>query len=109
MLRLDCKTRWTSLLTMLKDFYEFLPEIKFALSKLKETFELTEDDIVMMKELIDILSVLEWMTLKLCQRDASLLSLEHNVAFAINQFRKIGTPMADIVRENFEKRCVIMN
>ena len=47
------------------------------------------------------------MTLKLCQRDASLLSLEHNVAFAIMKFRKIDTPMAHIVRENFEKRFVI--
>ena len=89
---------------MLKDFYEFLDEIRYALQKLGKPFDLDQNDIAMIKELIDILSVLEWITLKLCQRDANLLTLEHNVAFAMMKFRKIDTEMAQIVLENFEKR-----
>ena len=55
---LDCKTRWTSLKKMLKDFLDHWLYL-FACETIGRPFELSNEDIEKLKELSNILSIFE--------------------------------------------------
>ena len=56
---LDCKTRWNSLLQMLKRFYELRKEVKIAMVQLDQHFDISNEELVRIKELCDALAPIE--------------------------------------------------
>ena len=56
---LDCKTRWNSLLQMLKRLYELRKEVKIAMVQLDQHFDISDDELVRIKELCDALAPIE--------------------------------------------------
>jgi len=79
---LDCKTRWESLLQMLKRFYELRKEVKIAMVPLEEQFDLSDEELVSIKEMCDALAPIEMAVEYLCKEDADLLLAEKVAEFA---------------------------
>ena len=75
-LKLDVKTRWSSLIEMLRRFYEAHVKIRKAMDICKKNFDLSYAELELMKELIDVLSPLEYAVKILCSNSATLLTAE---------------------------------
>ena len=106
-LKVDCVTRWGSLIDMLRRFLKIHLSIRNACSSFKEdTFDITEQEIKMIKNLCDTLEPIEFVVKRLCQENASLLEAEKVVAFAFQRLRKLNTALSFDVFEKFEARIL---
>ena len=103
-LQLDCKTRWNSLLSMLERFYELRKEIKMALVQLDIQFELTEDDMMIIKELCDALAPIKVAVEALSSEDADILLAEKVIAFTLKKLGEQGTKIGQDLKNRFEAR-----
>ena len=103
-LQLDCKTRWNSLLSMLERFYELRKEIKMALVQLDIQFELTEEDMMIIKELCDALAPIKVAVEALSSEDADILLAEKVIAFTLKKLCEQGTKIGQELKSRFEAR-----
>lgn len=100
-LQLDCKTRWNSLLSMLERFYELRKEIKMALVQLDIQFELTEEDMMIIKELCDALAPIKVAVEALSSEDADILLAEKVIAFTLKKLCEQGTKIGQELKSRF--------
>ena len=78
---LDCKTRWNSLLQMLKRFYELRKEVKIAVVQLEKLFDISDEELVRIKELRYAPAPIEMVVECRCKEDADLLLAEKVTEF----------------------------
>ena len=78
---LDCKTRWNSLLQMLKRFYELRKEVKIAMVQLEQLFDISDEELVRIKELRYAPAPIEMAVECRCKEDAGLLLAEKVTEF----------------------------
>ena len=52
---LDTKIRWNSLLYMLRRFYKLRKEVKMALVRMEKEFPFTEEELNVIKELLEVI------------------------------------------------------
>jgi len=67
---------------MLKRFYELRKEVKIAMVPLEEQFDLSDEELVSIKEMCDALAPIEMAVEYLCKEDADLLLAEKVAEFA---------------------------
>ena len=78
---LDRKTRWNSLLQMLKRFCELRKEVKIAMVQLDQHFDISDEELARIKELCDALAPIEMAVEYHCKKDADLLLAEKVTEF----------------------------
>ena len=78
---LDCRSCWNSLLQMLKPFYELHKEVMIAMVQLEQLFDISDEELVRIKELCDALAPIEMAVEYLCKDDADLLLAEKVTEF----------------------------
>ena len=100
----DCKTRWNSLLKMLRRFYELRKEIKVAMMQLEQEFEFSNDELERIKELCEALAPIEMVVEYLCTENAVLLLAKKVVMFTLKKLREQCAEMSKILQEQFEIR-----
>ena len=101
---LDCKTRWNSLLQMLKRFYELRKEVRIAMVQLDQHFDVSDEELVRIKELCDALTPIEMAVEYLCREDAELLLAEKVTQFTTKKLRDIETSISLELAEVFQAR-----
>lgn len=89
-LKLDVKTRWNSLCTMIRRFQLLAESVNKALNDLNlETF--AEQEIILLQEALDILTPVETAVLELSKNDASLITAEGVFKFLFEKLEEINS------------------
>lgn len=103
-LSIDVKTRWNSLLNMLKRFYELRKEIRLALAQLDMDFPFSSVEMALIKELIDALEPLEFALKSLSSRKIHLAEVDNICCFVKKKVEDLGTGVAGELKNSFVLR-----
>ena len=103
-LLLDVRTRWNSLVKMIRRFLLLEKEVRHALLDISKPFDFSSGELKDLKDLADALEPLEVATNALSTRDATLVTAETVIEFTIETFEKLQSPIADDLKEAFIKR-----
>ena len=74
---------------MLKRFYELRKEVKIATVQLEQHFDISDEELVRIKELYDALASIEMTIEYLCKEDADLLFAEKVTEFTAKNLRDL--------------------
>ena len=97
-LYIDCKTRWGSLLKMLKRFLEVLDQVHHVLVDFKmnvDTFIPSKTEIEIIKPVVQALSIVDSAGRKLGARKATLASADAIFEFMIGRLSTLNSPFAN--------------
>ena len=105
----DCKTRWNSLLHMLKRFLLLKNELQKALLDHGQLEEfLTNDEVERLKDLVDVLETMEIGSVNISTNDSSLLDADQVMEFTLEKLQdnqsSIGRKMHELLLKRFEER-----
>ena len=103
---LDCPTRWNSLHTMLERFLKIQKQVKYALQHMEYEYDLDDNDIAKIEDLVRALEPLKDASLALCRRDATLLDAEITIEMTIEALDELNTTISQELKESFIKRVV---
>lgn len=81
--KLDCKTRWNSLLNIIEVFYKIRIPIKKALIDIRSEIQFSEIEFKMLAELIDSLLPIKLAVEAICRRDANLITADAAINFML--------------------------
>ena len=82
---LDVRTRWNSLLHMLRKFYDLRKEVKLALIENNYEFDFSSQELEKVKEICDVLSPIEWAVMELSKENSDLLQAEKIIGFTASK------------------------
>ena len=91
---LDCKTRWYSMMDMVKRFLAIHKPIKQAMLLMDKGFDFDPNDLQDLTDLCNALEPLKKASLKLCDRDATLWSSERIMDFTLSELESQDTNIA---------------
>ncbi len=103
-LKLDCKTRWSSLLDMCDRFCVLEKPIRKALVDVGDGLNIEEEELSIVLEIVDALKPVKAAVEALCRRDASLLTADAILSFAMNQLQQQNTGLSVALFDALEKR-----
>jgi hypothetical protein len=87
-LKLDCKTRWNSLLEMLGTFQRLRIPIQKALIDVKQPSIVTDADFIIIHDIVASLAPVKILVEALCTRDTTFLSADAALKFCIGELDK---------------------
>lgn len=102
-LLLDIKTRWNSLITMLKRFLQIKDPVNKTLNDLGQQ-QISEENISILKELLDVLAPLEIAIKELSKNSATLLTAEGVYKFIFESLDKFQTNLSKNLSIQIKKR-----
>ena len=103
-MKIDCKTRWSSLNEMIKRFLRFVPEVEMATKNLKREWNFQEEDIVLLSQLSRALEVMAVAVNELSAKNVTLCSAEIIYKYTMDKLERQNTPIATELCEAFKKR-----
>ena len=89
---------------MLKRFYELRKEVKIAMVQLEQHFDISDEELVRIRELCDALAPIEMAVEYLCKEDADLLLAEKVTEFTARKLRDLETSISLALVELFQAR-----
>ena len=93
---LDCKTRWNSLMTMMKRFLELSNCIEKALidcfSSDQRSLFPSPNELKLTHDLVQVLELIEVCVKGICRRDSNLYKAERAIDFSIHELKKLNSP-----------------
>jgi hypothetical protein len=101
---LDCKTRWSSLFSMLHRFMQVRNPIQKALVDLRMSALVSDEECVTVQETVSALEPVKLAVEALCRRDTTLLSGEAAIKFCVLQLRKQKSELATSLVAALRKR-----
>ena len=101
---LDVRTRWNSLLHMLRKFYDLRKEVKLALIENNYEFDFSSEELEKVKEICDVLSPIEWAVMELSRENSDLLQAEKIIGFTVSKLQSLNTPLSKILLDSFLAR-----
>lgn len=102
-LQLDCKTRWSSLFSMVQRFCLLKNCIKKALIDLNLEF-LVENEYQVIKHLTEILEPVKLTVEALCRQDMNLLKADIAFKFLIEELERQSSPLSNDLKKSIETR-----
>lgn len=93
-LKLDCKTRWNSLLEMLSTFLRLRGPIQKALIDLKQSSLVSDTDWDVIRDIVSSLEPVKVVVEALCRRETSLLSADAALKLCLDELRSNGSDLA---------------
>ena len=103
---LDCKTRWSSLVTMLERTIKIKLSIQKALLDLGEDIYLSDQEIAVMSSIVEALNPIKIALEALCRRDTNLITAEATVKFLLEDIQKSNTHYHAQILEALSQRMV---
>lgn len=100
---LDCKTRWSSLLAMIKRFDKLQNCVRKALIDLKSDIVFSDEELKTVKTLIEILLPVKLAVEALCREDANLLTAITTLEFLLANIGS-GSVLHDKMKSALERR-----
>lgn len=100
---LDCKTRWSSLLAMLERFYKLHTCVQKSLIDLKSKVTFSDEEIEMIRTLIEILLPVKLAVEALCREDATLLTASTTLQFMLANIGS-GTLLHERMKKALKRR-----
>ena len=97
---LDCKTRWGSMLAMIKRFLQVHKQLKQAMIMMDETFDITDQDIEKLEHLQAALEPIEQLSIVLGKRDTTLIDSEAIIELTINLLDEQNTDISNELKES---------
>lgn len=91
---LDCKTRWSSLFTMLERFQKLQSPIRKALIDLKSPIVFSDIEFTQIENVVRALETVKLTVDALCRRDANLLTAEAALKFMITKLRSLESSVS---------------
>ena len=108
---LNCRTRWSSLLSMLSRFLELRNSVQKSLIDLNMSAQITDADCQVVDELVSTLEPVALAVQALSRRDTNLISAEAAIQFCIVQLQKrsseLAKTMADSLLSRMKQRCAL--
>lgn len=104
LLKLDCKTRWSSLCEMLETFYKVRMCVKMALIDLKIGIDFTEQKFELMENTISALLSVKLTVEALCRRDSNLISADAAIQFMFEELAGIDGEICQALKTQLVKR-----
>ena len=101
---LDCKTRWSSLLEMLKRFFHLRKEIECATICIDKVFEFSVEDMVVIEDLIKALDPIKAAIEALGAEDSDLIKSEKIIKFVLQKLLSLNTAISKRLHQAFIKR-----
>ena len=106
-LQKDCKTRWSSVMVMLRNFLEIRVQIHKDLSdRGKESMFPTPAEIDHTKSLAEALKIIAFLTAKLGARDMNLAKADEIFEFALEQLDQLDSPISDDLYSHMKARII---
>mgnify|MGYP002621116531 CR=1 FL=1 len=109
-LLLDCKTRWNSLLTMLKRFCELQKAVGKAMIDIPQRDRkpaiLTTEELDRIQKVVSALNVVKVGSDMMCRRDANLLTADTTIKFMLRHLRQQDTGIASALAEAIHSRVL---
>lgn len=109
---LDCRTRWSSLLSMVERFYDLKVCIEKALIDIKSDVKFTDHEWSIMKDLIASLQPFKLAVETLCRRESTLLTADTVLKFIIDKLDQqdtvLSTDLSDALRVKIKERRTIV-
>lgn len=102
-LTLDCKTRWSSLLSMVERFYKLKSCVLKALIDIKSKITFSDEEMETIKTLIEILLPVKLAVEALCREDATLLTANTTLEFLLANIGS-GTEIHDKMKAALKRR-----
>jgi hypothetical protein len=93
-LKLDCRTRWNSLLDMLSVFLRLRGPIQKALIDLKQPSLVSDTDFDIIQDMVAALEPVKIVVEALCRRETTLLSADAALKLCINELTTNGSKLA---------------
>jgi len=91
---LDCKTRWSSLFSMLERFLKLQGPIRKALIDLKSSIVFSDIEFTQIENVVRALETVKLTVDCLCRRDANLLTAEAALQFMINKLHGLNSSVS---------------
>ena len=104
MLILDSKTRWNSLVDMIKRFVRLKKSIKISLIELSSDIHFSDEEFNELEDLIAALEPVKIGTEALCRRDATLISADEVTKFIYQQLNMQTSSFSKELLASFIKR-----
>ncbi|CAK8695489.1 unnamed protein product [Clavelina lepadiformis] len=101
---LDLKTRWNSLLEMIKTFVRAEKCIRMALVEIGTSITITDAEIKILRDLIDVLEPVKHAVDELCRRDATLLTAERIHEFVLKTLSNSNSAYSASLKSHLEVR-----
>jgi hypothetical protein len=93
-LKLDCKTRWNSLLDMLSTLLRLRGPVQKALIDLKQSSLVSDGDWDVIRDIVSALEPVKAVVEALCRRETNLLSADAALKLCIEELRSNGSELA---------------
>ena len=111
-LLLDCKTRWSSLFKMLERFSTLHLCVEKTLNDEGKKDLIKAIDIKFFDEVVDALRPVEWLTRKLCQRDATLVTADASFSIVLKKLTCLNTLVSEQIYQSLlvrlqERRTIL--
>ena len=105
-LMLDCKTRWSSLCSMIERFLKLEPVVNEVIDELNiaKVEKLSLIETKLMNDLVRALEPFKVATEFLCRRDSDLSKSEKIVRFAISKLDGMNTHISELLSESLKRR-----
>lgn len=103
-LKLDCKTRWSSMFDMLQVFDKVFVCVQKALIDLRADITFSEQETSIMKNAILALMPIKLAVEALCRRDANLLTTDAALSFLLDNLETIDGEISEALTEELRKR-----
>ena len=101
---LDNKTRWNSLLRMLRRFVRVEREIKVALINMNMVFPFNEEEMEMIRELCESLNHLEVAVNYLCKENMDMVKADQTISFTLSELGNLNTAISFDLMQSLGKR-----
>ena len=101
---LDCKTRWSSMVLMLKRFCDLLPSIRMALISTKSEYDFSNSDEKLLISLIDALNPFEEAVLYMSKDRANLFDAICTTNFLKKSLESQSSEISKELLQNFTRR-----
>ena len=102
-LKLDCTTRWNSLLAMTARFLELKLCIPKALKQINSVVKFSTSDWEILENIRDSLRPCEIAVMGLCTRESTLLTAEVSFQFIVKKLSDVNNPLKNALKENILK------
>lgn len=103
-LLLDCKTRWSSLLTMLERFLEVKSSIQKSLIDIKVNITLDDDDFKLLTEIVNALKPVALAVQAICRTDANLIMADAVIKLTLDKLVQQDTVISYQIVEAITRR-----
>lgn len=103
-LSLDCKTRWSSMFTMLETFSKVIVCVQKSLLDLRSDIVFSDQEVILLQNAINALLPIKLTVEAICRRDANLLTTDAALSFLLQTLSDLDSEISRDLKHQLEIR-----